>query len=86
MIEQSDNDAATDLWDELEMSNLKHFLNLTGMGETPLGQDGLWGLTQVTAHDETLLLKLLTAPNSALDANSRAYELNLMAHVVNWEA
>ena len=30
------------------------------MGETELGQDGLWGLTQVTAHDEILLLKLLT--------------------------
>src|SRR6202167_6105916 len=86
MIEQSDNDAATDLWDELGMSNLQHFLNLADMGETQLGQDGEWGLTQVTAHDEMLLLKLLTASNSVLDANSRAYELNLMAHVTSWEA
>jgi beta-lactamase class A len=86
MIEQSDNDAATDLWDELGMSDLQHFLNLAGMGETQLGQDGEWGLTQVTAHDEMLLLKLLTASNSVLDANSRAYELNLMAHVTSWEA
>jgi Beta-lactamase enzyme family len=86
MIEQSDNDAATDLWDELGMTRLQHFLNLAGMGETQLGQDGEWGLTQVTAHDEILLLKLLTAPNSVLDANSRAYELNLMAHVTSWEA
>ena len=86
MIEQSDNDAASDLWDELGMSNLQHFLNLAGMGQTQLGQDGEWGLTQVTAHDEMLLLKLLTASNSVLDANSRAYELNLMAHVTSWEA
>jgi beta-lactamase class A len=86
MIEQSDNDAATDLWDELGMNKLQHFLDLAGMGETKLGQDGEWGLTQVTAHDEMLLLKLLTASNSVLDANSRAYELNLMAHVANWEA
>jgi hypothetical protein len=86
MIEQSDNDAATALWDELGMNNLQHFLNLADMGETQLGQDGLWGLTQVTAHDEMLLLKLLTAPNSVLDASSRAYELSLMAHVVDWEA
>jgi Beta-lactamase enzyme family len=86
MIEQSDNDAATDLWDELGMSNLQHFLNLADMGETQLGQDGEWGLTQVTAHDELLLLKLLTASNSVLDANSRAYELNLMGHVTSWEA
>jgi hypothetical protein len=86
MIEQSDNDAATALWDEVGMGNLQRFLNLAGMGQTQLGQDGYWGLTQVTAHDEMLLLKLLTAPNSVLDANSRAYELYLMAHVVSWEA
>jgi len=86
MITQSDNDAATDLWDELGMDNLQHFLNLAGMGETELGQDGLWGLTQVTSHDEMLLLRLLTGSNSVLDASSRAYELNLMAHVVGWEA
>jgi hypothetical protein len=86
MIEQSDNDAATALWDEVGMDNLQHFLNLADMGETELGQDGYWGLTQVTAHDEMLLLKLLTAPNSVLDASSRAYELHLMANVVNWES
>jgi beta-lactamase class A len=63
MIEQSDNDAATALWDEVGMDNLQHFLNLAGMGETELGQDGYWGLTQVTAHDEMLLLKLLPDAN-----------------------
>jgi Beta-lactamase enzyme family len=86
MITQSDNDAATDLWDELGMGNLRHFLNLAGMGETQLGQDGEWGLTQVTAHDEMLLLKLLTAPNPVLDAYSRSYQLGLMAKVTSWEA
>jgi hypothetical protein len=86
MIEQSDNDAATDLWDELGMDRLQHFLNLADMGETQLGQDGEWGLTQVTAHDEMLLLKLLTASNSVLDASSRSYQLSLMAHVTSWEA
>jgi hypothetical protein len=86
MIEQSDNDAATALWDELGTYNLQHFLNLASMGQTELGQDGEWGLTQVTAHDEMLLLKLLTASNSVLDTSSRNYELNLMAHVTSWEA
>jgi len=86
MITQSDNDAATDLWDELGMSNLQHFLNLAGMGETELGQDGQWGLTQVTAHDELLLLELLTGPNSVLDASSRAYQLGLMSQVTSWES
>jgi Beta-lactamase enzyme family len=86
MITQSDNDAATDLWDELGMDNLQHFLNLAGMGETQLGQDGEWGLTQVTALDEMRVLELLTAPNSVLDASSRSYQLGLMAQVTNWEA
>ena len=86
MITQSDNDAATALWNELGLGNLQHFLNLAGMGETQLGQDGEWGLTQVTAHDEMMLLKLLTARNSVLDAYSRSYQLGLMAHVVNWES
>ena len=86
MITQSDNDAATDLWDELGMDNLQDFLNLAGMSETELGQDGQWGLTQVTAHDEMLLLKLLTAPNSVLDAASRAYQLSLMSQVTSWES
>ena len=86
MITQSDNDAATDLWDEVGMSNLQHFLNLADMGETRLGQDGEWGLTQVTAHDEMRLLRLLTASNSVLDAYSRSYQLGLMAKVTSWEA
>ena len=86
MIEQSDNDAATDLWDELGMTRLQHFLDLAGMGETELGQDGAWGLTQVTAHDEMLLLKLLTEPNAVLNASSRAYQLSLMARVVSSES
>jgi Beta-lactamase enzyme family len=86
MITQSDNDAATDLWDELGMDNLQDFLNLAGMSETELGQGGDWGLTQVTAHDEMLLLKLLTAPNSVLDAYSRSYQLGLMSQVTSWES
>jgi hypothetical protein len=86
MITQSDNDAATDLWDELGMDSLQHFLDLAGMGETQLGQNGQWGLTQVTAHDEMLLLKLLTAPNSVLDPYSRSYQLGLMAQVTSWES
>ncbi|MGH3252638.1 MAG: serine hydrolase [Trebonia sp.] len=83
MITQSDNDAATDLWNEVGMSRLRHFLTLAKMNETQLGGDGYWGLTQVTAHDELLLLELLTRPNSVLSASSRAYQLGLMARVIS---
>jgi beta-lactamase class A len=82
MITQSDNDAATYLWDEVGMARLQHFLNLAKMSDTELGQDGYWGLTQLTAHDEMLLLRLLTAPNSVLSSSARSYELGLMAQVI----
>jgi beta-lactamase class A len=82
MITRSDNDSASDLWAELGHRYLQHFLNLAGMRQTTLGPDGAWGLTQVTAHDEMLLLRLLLHPNRVLDNASRRYALNLMAHVI----
>ena len=82
MITQSDNGAATALWDEVGMRRLQHFLDLAKMQQTQLGLYGYWGLTQVTTHDEMLLLELLTTPNSVLTVSSRSYELGLMAKVI----
>jgi hypothetical protein len=83
MITKSDNNAASTLWARLGRSYLQHFLNLAGMKQTILGPSGYWGLTQLTAHDEMLLLRLLDTPNSVLSNNSRAYALGLMAQVVS---
>jgi hypothetical protein len=85
MITVSDNDAASTLWAETGRPSLQHFLNLAGMGETELGPGGYWGLTQITAHDELTLLKLLTSKNSVLTNASRDYVLGLMARVVSYE-
>jgi hypothetical protein len=82
MITVSDNNAASALWAETGRPGLQNFLNLAGMQETQLGPDGYWGLTQITAHDEMTLLKLLTSKNSVLSAASCGYVLNLMAHVI----
>jgi Beta-lactamase enzyme family len=82
MITVSDNNAASALWAETGPTSLQNFLNLAGMQETQLGPDGYWGLTQITAHDEMTLLKLLTSKNSVLSAASCGYVLNLMAHVI----
>jgi Beta-lactamase enzyme family len=82
MITVSDNNAASTLWAETGRPRLQHFLNLAGMRETQLGPGGYWGLTQITAHDELTLLRLLTSKNSVLSAASRGYVLNLMAHVI----
>ncbi len=85
MITVSDNDAASTLWAETGMASLQHFLDLAGMKETVLGQDGYWGLTEITAHDELILLKLLTSKNSVLATANRDYVLGLMARVVSYE-
>jgi beta-lactamase class A len=82
MITRSDNDAASALWAELGHADLQHFLDLAGMTHTILGPDGAWGLTQITAHDEVILLRLLLTKNRVLDTASRDYALNLMAHVI----
>jgi beta-lactamase class A len=82
MITRSDNDAASALWDELERGYLQHFLNLARMTQTSLGPDGYWGLTQITAHDQILLLRLLLSRNAVLDTPSRTYALRLMARVI----
>jgi len=82
MITQSDNNAASALWAQLGHAYLQHFLNLAGMKQTSLGPGGYWGLTQITAHDEMLLLRLLLTPNAVLSPASRAYGLSLMAQVI----
>lgn len=83
MITRSDNDSASALWAELGRWRLRRFLHLAGMRQTVLGPDGFWGLTQITAHDEVLLLRLLLHKNPVLDTPSRRYALSLMAQVIS---
>jgi hypothetical protein len=81
MITESDNDAATALWDEVGISGMQHFLDLARMRQTRLSY--AWGLTLLTAHDEMLLLHLLSTKNRILHKASRVYERYLMAHVIS---
>jgi beta-lactamase class A len=83
MITKSDNNAASALWADVGRSYLQRFLNLAQMRQTALGPSGYWGLTQITAHNEVLLLRLLVHPNQVLSTASRNYALNLMAHVIS---
>jgi hypothetical protein len=82
MITLSDNGAASALWAEVGHGYLQHFLNLAGMRHTFLGPGGFWGLTQITASDEVLLLRLFRDSNSVLHTSSRNYALGLMASVI----
>jgi hypothetical protein len=83
MITQSDNNAATALWQDVGMRDMQRFLDKAGMRHTVL--NGAWGLTEITARDELTLLQRLTSPGKPLGKNSRAYVLQLMAKVVSYE-
>lgn len=82
MITQSDNTATSKLWKQLGPTKIKGFLAAAGMTRTTPGAGGYWGLTQINVTDEQKLLKLVTAKNSVLSDNSRAYILKLMGKVV----
>ncbi|MFL1902826.1 serine hydrolase [Streptomyces tauricus] len=83
MITKSDNAATTKLWNQLGVTKVKGFLAAAGMTQTKPGANGYWGLTQITVQDEQKLLALLTAKNTVLSDNSRAYTLKLMNKVVS---
>lgn len=83
MITQSDNNAASALWNEVGRTRMSRFLALAGMTHTVLGPSGFWGLTQITATDELKMLGVLDGPNTVLDSASRRYELGLMHRVIS---
>jgi hypothetical protein len=83
MITKSDNNATSALWRSIGRSRLQRFLNLAGMKQTKLGPGGYWGLTQITAYNEILLLTKLTHSNSLLTDRARSYALYLMNHVTS---
>jgi Beta-lactamase enzyme family len=79
MITQSNDDAATKLWNDVGMTDMQVFLDQADMRHAELSY--AWGLTQLTAQDEMTLLHLLTNKNNVLSNASRGYVLWLMAHV-----
>ncbi|HET9894655.1 MAG TPA: serine hydrolase [Streptosporangiaceae bacterium] len=79
MITQSDNDAANQLWFDVGIPFIRHFLKLAKMRQTRLAEH--WGLSLLTAHDELRLLSLITGPADVLTQSSRIYARYLMAHV-----
>ncbi|MEW2618830.1 serine hydrolase [Streptomyces sp. NPDC048106] len=83
MITRSDNDATSKLWKQLGLTKIKGFLAAAKMTRTVPGTGGYWGLTQENVTDEQKLLQLVTAKNSVLSDNSRAYIQKLMGKVVS---
>lgn len=82
MITESDNDAATALWDQIgAASGLADANTAFGLTATSPGQDGWWGRTTTTAADQLRLLQVVTDPSGPLDSSSRSYLLGLMSQV-----
>ncbi|MBM9505388.1 serine hydrolase [Streptomyces sp. KK5PA1] len=82
MIEASDNDAATALWDTIGGSAGLDAANDTlGLAHTSGGSGELWGLTQTTAKDQVTLLRAVFGSHSPLSAASRTYIAGLMRSV-----
>jgi hypothetical protein len=88
MIEESDNDAASALWNTIGAApGLAAADRVLGLRYTEPGPGGLWGLTATTVTDQLRLLAALTSRHSPLTAVARHYELTLMRSVAdgqNW--
>ena len=80
MIDESDNDSATDLWNEVGGAPaVQAFDNSVGMTSTTANI--AWGFTTTTAADQVKLLDHLVQSSSVLSDTARAYELGLMEDV-----
>lgn len=82
MITRSGNAATNTLWNQLGVGKVRGFLAAARMTQTEPNPYGYWGLTQITARDQQRLTGLLVEQNTALNATSRSYALELMGKVV----
>jgi beta-lactamase class A len=84
MIEASDNDDATELWDgEGGAAAVQEFDDSIGMTQTT--PNAAWGLTTTTPRDQLKLLRHVLLPNRTLDAASRDYAEDLMQNVIPFD-
>ncbi|MGW4698412.1 serine hydrolase [Kitasatospora cineracea] len=84
MIEQSDNDAATALFEAVGGAAGLDAANAAfGLTGTAAGTDGFWGLTSTTAADQAQLLRVVFTEDSPLGSASRAYLAKLMGLVAD---
>jgi hypothetical protein len=87
MIEDSSDQAASDLWGQIGKAvGLSYANQQLGLQQTKPGSGMDWGLTSTTVDDQLRLLADLGSSHSALSAGSRSYELGLMQHVAAGQA
>jgi hypothetical protein len=82
MIENSDDDAASDLYYDVSGSaGIDAANRVFGLRQTTAGTDGYWGLTTTTVDDQIRLLQQVFTRNSALTIASRSLIKDLMSDV-----
>jgi beta-lactamase class A len=91
MIEQSDDEAATTLWEDVGgAQGMRAFDHKVGLVHTspsdclqcPGSSWPGWGLTTTTAQDQVTVLRQLAQPSGALDKNDQKYALYLLENVI----
>lgn len=82
MIEHSDNDDATILWQQVGGGNeVAAYNRLLGLTATTPDPDGLWGLTTTSASDQVTLVRALLHHSRVLTDAARRYAQHLITHV-----
>jgi beta-lactamase class A len=90
MIEESDNDSATELWDQVggpaAIASFNRKANMTSTTPSTCVTCANfpwpgWGLSTTTASDQLTLLRQFVVANSLLTAAQRSYGLSLMEQV-----
>jgi hypothetical protein len=82
MIENSDNNSATALWNIIGTADGLDTANKTfGLTGTTGGDGPLWGLTQTTAADQLTLLQQVFGDDSKLSSASKSYIQGLMGKI-----
>ncbi|HEY1625313.1 MAG TPA: serine hydrolase [Streptosporangiaceae bacterium] len=82
MIEHSDNDSASSLYDDVGGAmGVDEANRVFGLSETTAGTGPYWGLTTTTTDDQIRLLRLVFTRPSVLTAASQDYAQYLMGHV-----
>ena len=82
MIENSNDDAASELYDEAGGAvGIDQANQVFGLGATTVGTAGYWGLTSTTVDDQILLLRQVFTRPSVLTVESQDYIQDLMSQV-----
>jgi hypothetical protein len=82
MIENSSNDDAQDLWDDVGgPAAVSAYGEEAGLTGTHPNTQGYWGLSTTTASDQVRLLDHLALPNNLLTHAQRAQAMGLMHQV-----